>query len=352
MKSFRRVIAASIIGATILALTSTTVSGARTQSATVILVTHDSFSISKSVLRDFTRESEVLVKLLPLGDAGVALNQAILTKDQPLGDVLYGVDTTFLSRGIDAEIFEPYRAANIDQVSKEFKVDKRFRVTPIDYGDVCINYDKDWFAQKQLSPPKTLTDLTKSRYRNLLVVENPATSSPGLAFLLATIARFGATDWIEYWRALRANGVEVTDGWETAYNGSFSAGEGGGERPLVVSYASSPAAAVYYSDPQPSTAPIGTMLDSCFRQTEFAGILRGTDNRKAAEKLIDFMLTRKFQEDIPLQMFVFPVTPDAQLPAVFKKFAEVAPNPASMSPSRISRHREQWIADWTEAVLR
>jgi thiamine transport system substrate-binding protein len=321
-------------------------------STTITLVTHDSFAVSKPVLAAFTKETGIKVKILQSGDAGAALNQVILTKSNPIGDVFFGVDNTFLSRALDAGVFAKYAPADLTQVPAEYQLDSSHRLTPIDHGDVCINYDKAWFASKKLAVPKSLDDLTKPAYKGLLVVENPATSSPGLAFQLATIARYGDNGWRGYWEKLRANDVKVDDGWETAYNGDFTQGENQGAHPLVVSYASSPPAAVYYSKPQPKTSPVGTMLDSCFRQVEFAGVLAGTEHAAAARKLVDFMLSERFQADMPLQMFVFPVRDGTPLPAVFAKFAEVAEHPLSLPAADIDAHRDAWIEQWTDTVLR
>ena len=316
------------------------------------LVTHDSFAVSDDVLEAFTAETGVKVKVLPAGDAGATLNQAILTADDPLGDVIFGVDNTFLSRAADADILVPYESPELASVPAEFQLDAEHGLTPIDYGDVCINFDKEYFAQQGLAVPETLEDLTAPEYRGLLVTENPATSSPGLAFLLATVAEFGEDGWRDYWQALRDNDVEVVAGWEEAFNGEFSAGEGRGDRPLVVSYASSPPVAVYFSDPPPAESPIGTQLESCFRQIEFAGILDGTGNRRAAEKVVDFLLSRPFQEDMPLQMFVYPVLEGARLPPAFVKYAQVAPEPLSLPPAEIAANRDRWIDEWTDIVLR
>ncbi|MEX2255104.1 MAG: thiamine ABC transporter substrate-binding protein [Acidimicrobiia bacterium] len=324
----------------------------RDDDVTIRLVTHDSFAISKKVLRDFTRRTGIDVEVLPAGDAGAALNQVILTKDDPIGDVLFGVDNTFLSRALTEDIFLKADVPNAKAVPAALRLDPSDRAVPIDHGAVCVNYDKQWFEDHDLAVPRTLGDLTKPKYRDLLVVENPATSSPGLAFLLATVDRFGEGGWQKYWSTLRENGVEVVNGWEEAFNGSFSGGEGNGDRPLVVSYASSPPVAVYFSDPQPKESPIGTVLGTCFDQIEFAGVLRGTDHPAAARKLVNFMLSKRFQEDIPLQMFVFPARPDAQLPAVFEKFAEIPHDPATLPPETIGEHREQWIDEWTDTVLR
>lgn len=319
---------------------------------TITLVTHDSFAVSKGVLKSFEHDANVKVKIVRAGDAGAALNQAILTKGNPLGDVFFGVDNTFLSRATDAGIFASYRSSQLSHVPKEFQLDGKHRLTPVDHGDVCINYDKQYFTQHNLAVPRSLDDLAKTEYRGLLVAENPATSSPGLAFVLATIAKFGDSGWRDYWKRLRDNDVKIDDGWEQAYNGDFSAGEGHGGRPLVVSYASSPPAAVYFAKPQPKESPVGTVLSSCFRQIEFVGVLKGTAHAQAVHKLVDFMLSTKFQQDVPLQMFVFPVRDGVSLPDVFKKFADVPSQPLSLAPGKIGEQRDRWIDEWTDTVLR
>ena len=276
----------------------------------------------------------------------------ILTESNPIGDVFFGVDNTFLSRALEADVFARYAPRALSTVPEEYQLDSTHRLTPIDHGDVCINYDKQWFAEKELAVPKALDDLVKPAYKGLLVVENPATSSPGLAFQLATIAEYGEDGWRDWWSKLRDNEVKVDDGWESAYEGDFTQGGNKGSYPLVVSYASSPPAAVYFSKPQPKTSPIGTMLDSCFRQVEFAGVIKDTEHPAAARKLVDFMLSERFQADIPLQMFVFPVRDGTPLPTVFTKFAEVPTRPLSLPPGAIGVHRDEWIEQWTETVLR
>lgn len=334
-----------VVGATI-------PTAASTDDVTITLLTHDSFAVSKKVLRAFTTRTGIDVKILRAGDAGTALNQAILTKDAPLADVFFGVDNTFLTRALDAGIFQRYRSAELAEVAAEYELDPEHRVSPIDHGDVCINYDKRWFDEHDVAVPTSLDDLTKQQYRGLLVTENPATSSPGLAFLLATRAKLGEDGWNRYWQRLRANDVEVVAGWEEAYNGSFTAGEGKGDRPLVVSYASSPPAAVYFSDPRPSSSPVGTMLSSCFRQIEGVGILKGTEHPSEARELVDFMLSEQFQADLPLQMFVFPVRKDTPLPPVFEEFADVPAHPLALAPGTIGANRDRWIDEWTATVLR
>jgi thiamine transport system substrate-binding protein len=320
---------------------------------TLTVMTHDSFAASQSVITVFEQANNVRVVFLQSGDAGIALNKAILSKDAPLADMFYGVDNTFLSRALDAGIYEPYTSPLLAKIPVEFQLDPQNRALPVDYGDICINYDKAYFAAHNLPIPASLEDLLKPEYKSLLVVENPATSSPGLGFLLATVKHFGPDGYLDYWRSLRANGVVVVDGWETAYLTNFSASSGHGPQPLVPSYASSPAAEVFYADPPVDTSPTASILapGTCFRQIEFVGILKGTLNRLLAEKFVDFMLSQQFQEDIPLQMLMYPVNPDAQLPPVFVQWAQVADQPAAFDPATISANRDKWIVDWTAAVL-
>jgi thiamine transport system substrate-binding protein len=308
----------------------------------IVLLTHDSFALSDGLLEEFTDETGIAVTLQTAGDAGSVVNQAILTKDNPIADVLYGIDTTFLSRAIDEGIFIPYRSPRLDAVPEALLASSD-AVTPINYGDVCINYDIAVLTSLGLEPPRDLADLVTPAYEGLLAVQDPATSSPGLAFLLTTIDAFGDDGWQAYWRDLFANDVTVASDWTQAYNTEFT--RSGGTRPLVVSYASSPPAEVLFGELD--EAPTGVMEASCFRQVEFAGILDGTSSVAASEKLVDFLLSIPVQEDVPLSMFVYPANVEATLPDVFVEHTTFPSNPVTMDPDRIQQNRERWIEEWT-----
>lgn len=320
---------------------------------TITLMTHDSFNVSKEVMEKFEKEFGVAVRFLKSGDAGAALIQAILSKENPLADVFFGVDNSFLSRAIEADIFESYSSPLLAKVPPGLQLDPEHRLLPVDFGDVCLNYDKAWFRNKGLAPPTDLADLIQPAYKGLTVVENPAVSSPGMAFLLATIGRFGEDGYLEFWKKLRDNEVVVAGGWEDAYFGHFTAASKG-DRPIVVSYATSPPAAVYYAETKLEQAPTAAVVSdhNGFRQIEFVGILKGTREPELARRLVDFMLDTDFQEDIPLQMFVFPANSDAKLPEIFVKHAAVTKNPVKVNPADIEANREKWIEAWTNAVLR
>jgi thiamine transport system substrate-binding protein len=322
--------------------------------ATLTIMTHDSFAASEEVIAAFEQENNVKLVFVKSGDAGSTLNRAILTKESPQADVLYGVDNTLLSRALDEGIYEAYDSPLLINIPAEFQLDSTRNALPVDYGDVCINYDKTYFAEHNLPIPQTLADLTDLDYNGLLVVENPATSSTGLAFLLATIAEYGEGGYITYWQQLKDNGLVIVNDWSTAYYTNFSASSGKGAQPMALSYASSPPVEVIYAAEPPADAPTASLVgrNMCFRQIEFVGILKGTPNRALAEKFIDFLLSVKFQEDMPLQMFMYPVNPEAQLPEVFVKYSQIPAEPAALDPAVIAANRDKWLNDWTEAILR
>jgi thiamine transport system substrate-binding protein len=320
---------------------------------TITLLAYDSFTPSEGIFASFTAETGITVEVVTGGDAGELVAKAALTAGNPEGDVLWGLDNTLMSRAVDADVFEQYTSPNLALMSKELQdlVAADGVLTPVDTGDVCVNYDKEWFASRDITPPTTLVDLAKPEYKNLLVVQNPNSSSPGLAFMMATIAAFGEDDWQDYWSSLRDNGVKIVDGWTEAYTVEFSGSSGNGNYPLVVSYASSPPAEVVYADPPIDTPPTGVLTETCFRQVEFAGVLAGTDEPEAARKLVDFLSGPVFQSDLALTLFVNPVHPDAEIPEVFTAFAATPKSPFTLEPSLIEDNRSLWIEKWSVVAL-
>ena len=322
---------------------------------TLTIMTHDSFNASADVIAEFEQTNKVNLRFLKSGDAGSLVNRAILSKGNPLADVLFGIDNTFFSRAIAADIFEPYKPSGLDQIPSDLNLDPQNRLTPIDYGFVNFNYEKAAFGDGKLPLPSTLRDLTKSEYKGKIVVPSPTTSSPGLAFLLTTVAAFGTDGdypWTQFWTDLRANDVVVVDSWETAYYTNFSGSSGKGAQPIVLSYATSPPAEVIFSEGKYTEPPTANLLvpNAAFRQIEFAGILKGTPNQELAQRWLDYMISQRFQEDIPLQMFVYPVNPDAPLPKEFEEWAPVPVDPATVTADEITQNRDAWLQEWSRIM--
>ena len=323
---------------------------------TLTVLTHSSFAISEAVVEAFTEETGIAVEFLQGGDAGEVVNRAILTRARPLADVLFGVDNSLLARAVREGVFEPYLSPSLDRVPEALRFDPDGFVTPIDVGYVNFNLDRGYFEAAGLEPPSDLVQLVEPAYQGLTVVENPATSSPGLAFMLTTIGRFGEGDdydWLDFWADLRDNDVRVSDGWTEAYYGSFS--RYGGDRPVVLSYATSPAAEVLFSETPLEEAPTTNLACAgcAYRQIEAAGILAGTSKRDEAEAFIDFMLSESFQADIPLNMFVYPAVEGVPLPEAFERFAQVpvGEQVIELAPEAVEDGQRRWLEQWTRVVL-
>jgi thiamine transport system substrate-binding protein len=340
-------LAAVVVGT---ALAATSLAGCASPAAssnTVTVVTHDSFAVPNDVLAAFEASSGLKVTFVEPGDAGTLVNQLILTKDAPLGDAVYGIDNSFASRAIDEGIFTDYTSsAPAATAAAAYAIQGSSALTPIDYSDVCINVDHRYFASRSIPEPVTLDDLTKPAYKGLLSVENPSTSSPGLAFLLATVAAYGDA-WPDYWKKLRANGLRVTASWTDSYYTDFSGPSSGGTYPLVLSYASSPPDEVDVD----GVARTGALLDTCFRQVEYAGVLKGAKNPAAAKKVIDWMLSDSFQAALPENMYVYPVSTSVTVPPAWLANAPLSPRPYTLDPTTITKNRDAYIRTWTSVVL-
>ena len=323
------------------------------EQVTLTLLAYDSFTPSPNIFDDFTTQTGINVEVSLGGDAGELVTKAGLTSGNPEADVLWGVDNTMLSRALSKNIFTPYASNNLADLDESArKLVPNNEVTPVDTGDVCINYDVNWFKQRNVAPPLTLRALTSSNYANLLVVPNPVSSSPGLAFMLATIAEFGQDGWDEYWKSLKQNGTLIVSDWTTAYYTEFSGSSGKGDRPIVVSYGSSPPAEMIFASPRPATAPTAVAALTCFRQVEFAGILRGTKHEREAQLLINYLTDIKFQEDLPLTLFVYPANNKAKLPEDFVKYSLRPESPLQLDPDLISSNLLFWLDEFTNIVLR
>lgn len=305
------------------------ISGCATDSkaASLTVAVHDSVVITDAQLADFKKQTGIDVTLVKAGDAGALTNKLVLTKDQPIADMYYGIDNTFLGAATVAGAVSDYQA--------------------IDFGDVCFNYDKHWFTSHEQAAPETIDDLLKPEFRGLTVVENPATSSTGLAFLAATVGKYDEDRWANYWESLQANDVRIDAGWEDSYNIDFSGSAGKGNYPIVLSYSSSPAFEVR-EDGESQTASLD---DGCFRQTEYAGLLTGSANVEGAKKFIDYLLSDGFQKTIPDNMYMYPVSTNVELPEAWAKFAPAATNTISVETDVINANRSAWLKAW-DAIFR
>ena len=315
----------------------------------VVLATHDSWYLPDRLVRRFERETGFELTVVTNGDAGQLTNKLVLTEGAPVADAVFGVDTTFASRAVDAGVLATHTPEALPPSAAQHALDGAGAdlLTPVDWGDVCVNVDDTWFDERDLDPPRTFEDLADPSYRDLFVTPAPSTSSPGFAFLAATVAAYGEDGWEDYWRRLVANGARITSGWSDAYEVDFTAGGGGGDRPVVLSYASSPPFTIPEGDRRPTTR---ALLDTCFRQVEYAGVLAGARNPEGARALVDFMVQPAFQRALPGAMYVFPVDDQVRLPPLWERWAEPAPDPVAVDPEEIAASRDTWLRAWSDVT--
>jgi len=320
----------------------------------VTLLTHDSFTLPEELVSTFETEHDLELRVVSGGDAGEVVNRALLTSGRPIADVLFGIDDALIAREGARELFEPYVASGVDAVAEELRFAGEL-LTPVTVGYVTFNYDVAGLEERGLPEPTDLTDLTSAAFAGATVVSDPATSSPGLAFLLVTVARFGeggSYDWLDYWADLRDADLRVTSGWSDAYYTAFS--RYGGDRPIVLSYATSPAAEVIFAEEELDASPTRNLLcEACaWRQIEAAGVLAGTADPGAARELVDFLVSQEVQAAVPTSMFVYPVREDVALPEAFELFAARpdATQTASLDAARIEAQQARWLEQWTRVV--
>jgi thiamine transport system substrate-binding protein len=316
---------------------------------TLTIVAYESFTPPEGIFDAFTDETGISVRVVAAGDAGEMIAKATLTAGNPEGDVMWGVDNTLLSRALDADVFDPY-VSEVDGLDPDLVATASNIVTPVDYGDVCVNYDVARLEELGIDPPTSFDDLSSPEYRSLLVVPSALTSSTGLAFLLGTIAN-DPDGWQQTWSDLRDNDVLIVGGWYEAYYTEFS--RYGGDRPLVVSYASSPPAEILFADPplpEGSPAPTAVVTSTCFRQIEYAGVLRGSEHVEEARALVDFLVSTTFQESMPESLFVFPANELAKLPTTFATYVQPVTDPLVMDPATIAASRDAWLEEWDAIV--
>jgi thiamine transport system substrate-binding protein len=311
--------------------------------AELVIYAYDSFiswGLAEATMHKFEEANNCKITLVGAGDAGQVLNKAILEKDHPQADILVGIDNNYLAKAMKYEILGPYQSKNIDVVPKDLLLDPTFYLTPFEYGFIAFVYD----SQKIPEPPKSLKDLTDPQWQGKIILEDPRTSSPGVSFLLWTVAAYGEDKYLDYWQQLKPSILTITDGWDSAY-GMFT----NGEAPIVLSYATSPA---YHVETEKSTRYLAApMAEGFYRQIEGMGIVKGAAHRALAEKFIDFMLTVDFQKEIPLTQWVFPINPNVQLPESFK-YAAKSEKFLTITPDRIEQNYDKWLKAWTELMTR
>ncbi len=318
---------------------------------TLTVLTYDSFAVSADLVEAFEAENNVKLQFIEAGAGGEVIARAVLTKDEPIADVIIGFDFSQFGKVFSNDILEAYASPELENIPESYRLDPENRALPFNFGEICINYDKKYFADHDLAVPSSLDDLIEPEYKGLLVTQDPGASNTGIGFLIATIEKYGEDGFVDYWNKLIENGLVIGSSWSSTYYTNFSGASSTGEQPMVVSYTTSPAAEFIYSETGDAPTDSLTADGMCYRSIEFCGILKNSKNTALAEKFIDTFLGKTWQEDLPMQMFVYPVNEQAELPEEFELYGKPAENPVMPDPELVSEKRDEWVRIWSEEVL-
>ena len=318
---------------------------------TLTVLTYDSFAVSSDLVEAFEAENNVKLQFIEAGSGGEVIARAVLTKDEPIADVIIGFDYSQFGKVFSNDILEAYESPELANIPEIYRLDAQNRALPFNFGEICINYDKKYFAENGLEIPTSLDDLLKPEYNGLLVTQDPSASNTGIGFLIATIEKYGEDGFVDYWNGLIQNGLVIGNSWSSTYYTNFSAASGSGEQPMVVSYTTSPAAEFIYSETGDAPTDSLTSDGMCYRSIEFCGILKNSKNPELAQKFIDAFIGKEWQEDLPMQMFVYPVNELAELPEEFELYGKPAVNPVMPDPELVAEKHDEWVRIWAEEVL-
>lgn len=302
--------------------------------------TYSSFSVKliDNIKNHFKTKYNLTVDFKSFSDTGPLFNQLLQEKNNPVADVVIGLDSSYFAKALKEDLFQPYQPANLSLVNKDLIFDPEYRLIPFDYGYVLFNYD----SQKLDSLPKTHRDLLQPQFKKKIIISNPLTSSPGQVFLLTTIALYGEDGYLDYWRQLKANLLTIAPGWDEAY-GMYT----NGEAPIVLSYGTSPAYHLLYENTERYQALI--LDDAAYAQIEGAGIIKNTANLTNAKLLMDYLLSAEFQALIPENQFMYPVRSDVTLPESFRIAAKVD-KILNLPLDKVTANLERWLQEWEQVI--
>jgi thiamine transport system substrate-binding protein len=306
----------------------------------LLVYSYDAFpeALETLIVEHFEIEYNVTATLERFQDTGAVYNQVWVERSNPQADVVIGLDNTYVGRALEGQLFQAYRPEGADRIREDIILDPEYRLTPFDWGHIVLNYDSEALPD----PPSTWEELLDPRLRESIVLMNPATSSPGRNFLLLTIAEHGEDGYLDFWEQIRPNILTITAGWSEGY-GLYTQGEA----PIALSYETSPAYHIEYED---TTRYKNLILDGKgYGQVEVAGITSGAPNLANAKRLMDFILTNRFQQEIPLNQFMYPAVDGVALPAAFEQL-EKADETVFIPVDRVDANFEQWLSDW-QAVM-
>ncbi|MHA1198677.1 MAG: thiamine ABC transporter substrate-binding protein [Candidatus Heimdallarchaeaceae archaeon] len=320
------------------------------------------------------------IRIVYMEDANSVLSKAILEKDDPTADVLIGLDNVMIHDAKEEGILQIYDSPTLVNISETLvtNLDPEKYLLPYDYGIIALWYDLNRINTSTNPELEylTLDDILEYDLDKQLIVEDPTLSSPGLGFLLWTIAIYGdpeinfegvlGQNWRDWWSEAKSD-LRIASSWGDAFSIYYTPEE---DRPMMVSYGTSPAYDVCHPDygvgegnPPPSAAVVShenptalqIIMKNAWLQIEGIGLVNNAPHTVEAKKFIDWFLDQELQDNIPLNNWMYPANLHANIPTCF---ADNSISPDSMTqllndiltPDMIEDNLNDWLKDWEAEV--
>lgn len=330
---------------------------------TLKILTYDIAAFSDDMLTNFTEQTGFAVELVYTDDAGGILEIMLQTQGSPQVDLAVGLDNTYLQTALD---FCLLTVNNVDTSNVDPNVMALYdgpKAVPFDQGHVCLNYDESVVDGENLTEPQTLWNLTESQWTDKTVFPSPLTSSPGRAFMVATIDYFENdldpnTTAFDWWKAMADNGATFTSGWTEAYEIHYSGGYGAwvdghlGDAAMTVSYCHSPGVEAYYGGNWTSSTSL-VLPRATFHQVEYGGLVNGGGNQEAANAFLTFLLSEDINRNMPENNLMQSVLNNATWPEEegYRYHTDLPTLNANITTERIGQEMDDWLMAWTNATV-
>ncbi len=312
---------------------------------TLTIYSYDSFvsyGLPDATNKLFEEKYNCKIEYRTFGGVGATLNRLILEKNNPQADLFVGLNMNNLARALEEEIFISYRPENYEVIPEEYRIDKNWRVTPFDGpNSLAIIYDSEVIK----NPPRSFEDLLKPEYKGKLILEDPRSSSPGMGFLLWTIAVYGEDHYLDYWEKLEPTIFHIYPDWTSAFDTAFVQNK---EAPMVLSYDVDPA--YFYYEDEVTRYKAVIPEEGGWLQLEFVGIVNDSKHQELAQQYMEFMLSREFQENLPLYQWAFPIDTSIQLPECYD-YAVNADKYITLPLEDIANKSQIWLEQWIEMII-
>ena len=308
------------------------------------------------------------IQITRFSDANELVVRLEAEKSNPIADVVIGIDNTLIHLIEDkASVLEPYTPTSISQIDENLiqNLDPENYLIPYDYGIISLYY-QNHIINSSTNPELenlTLDGLLASNLLPMLIVENPKYSSPGLGFLLWTIAVYGdpeinfdgllESNWRNWWNASRDK-ITITKSWGDAFNIFFTPEE---EKPIMVSYGTSPAYS-YCQWADNSTSAVVTHeknQQNAWLQIEGIGLVKDAPHKDKGKQFINWFLSSSLQSEIPEHQWMYPANREVILSPCFEESVihpdEVFRLNDLLSPEILGHYLPDWKDQWEQVIV-